>query len=134
MIDEALSVPGLQRILGAWKDPWRAADRFQSSMACHSWTRGSSEPLLRGSPAPYREANFGPHTGPFLFEFQRHGMLAKDFVGKLDAFFAQLPRDFSYAVEIRSAGVLGSFYRDMLASHGVAHVYNHRSYMPALAE
>ena len=35
---------------------------------------------------PYREAGFGPHTGPFLFEFQRHGMLPLDFVGKLDAF------------------------------------------------
>ena len=23
---------------------------------------------------PYREARFEPHTGPFLFEFQRHGM------------------------------------------------------------
>ena len=23
---------------------------------------------------PYREANFEPHTGPFLFEFQRNGM------------------------------------------------------------
>jgi hypothetical protein len=44
-------------------------------------------------------------------------MLAKEFVGKLDAFFAQLPKDFSYAVEIRKAGLLGSLYRDMLASH-----------------
>ncbi len=23
---------------------------------------------------PYREANFQPHAGPFLFEFQRHGL------------------------------------------------------------
>jgi uncharacterized protein YecE (DUF72 family) len=83
---------------------------------------------------PYREARFGPHTGPLLFEFQRHGMLAKDFVAKLDAFFAQLPKDFNYAVEIRNAGMLGALYRDMLGSHGVAHVYNHWSYMPALAE
>jgi uncharacterized protein YecE (DUF72 family) len=84
--------------------------------------------------APYREAGFGPHTGPFLFEFQRHGMLPLDFVGKLDAFLAQLPKDFSYAVEIRNAGVLCPLYRDMLATHGVAHVYNHWSYMPSLAE
>jgi uncharacterized protein YecE (DUF72 family) len=84
--------------------------------------------------APYREANFGPHTGPFLFEFQRHGMLAKDFVERLDAFFAHLPNDFPYAVEIRNAGMLGPLYRDMLASHGVAHVYNHWSFMPSLAE
>jgi uncharacterized protein YecE (DUF72 family) len=83
---------------------------------------------------PYREANFGLHTGPFLFEFQRHGLLTSEFVGKLDTFFGQLPRDFSYAVEIRNAGVLGPLYRDMLASHGVAHVYNHWSFMPGLAE
>ena len=30
--------------------------------------------------------------------------------------------------------MLGPFYRDMLAHYGVAHVYNHWSYMPPLAE
>jgi uncharacterized protein YecE (DUF72 family) len=84
--------------------------------------------------APYREAGFEPHTGPFLFEFQRHAIPARDFVAKLDTFFAQLPHDFSYAVEIRNAGMVGPLYRDMLAGHGVAHVYNHWSYMPSLAE
>src|SRR5262249_21996242 len=44
--------------------------------------------------APYREAKFEPHTGPFLFEFQQHGMSAEEFVGRLDVFFSQLPRDF----------------------------------------
>jgi len=62
-----------------------------------------------------------------MFEFQLHGMLAKDFVGKLNAFFGQLPKDFSYAVEIRNAGMLGPLYLDILVSHGVAHVYNHWS-------
>jgi hypothetical protein len=61
-------------------------------------------------------------------------MLARDFVTKLDAFFAQLPKDFSYAVEIRNAGMLGPLYRDMLETHGVAQVYNHWSFMPSLAE
>jgi len=83
---------------------------------------------------PYREAKFEPHTGPFIFEFQRHGLPAEEFVGKLDGFFADLPKDFRYAVEIRNAGLLGPLYRDMLAQHGVAHVYNHWSYMPPLAE
>lgn len=32
---------------------------------------------------PYREAKFEPHTGPFLFEFQRHGMLSKEFCSRL---------------------------------------------------
>ncbi|HAP40066.1 MAG TPA: hypothetical protein DCQ94_09930, partial [Nitrospira sp.] len=36
--------------------------------------------------------------------------------------------------EIRNAGLLGPRYHDMLRAHGVAHVYNHWSYMPPLAE
>ena len=82
----------------------------------------------------YRDAQFGPHTGPFLFEFQRHGMPAEEFYTRLDAFFALLPRDFRYAVEIRNAGLLGPAYHELLSRHGVAHVYNHWSYMPSLAE
>jgi len=83
---------------------------------------------------PYREAKFEPHAGPFLFEFQRHGMSTEDFVGKLDGFFDQLPKDFRYAVEIRNAGLLSPLYHDMLARHGVAHIYNHWSYMPPLLD
>jgi uncharacterized protein YecE (DUF72 family) len=83
---------------------------------------------------PHRKAQFEAHTGPFLFEFQRHGMSASEFLGKLDQFFAKLPKDFSYAVEIRNAGLLGPDYQKVLQAHGVAHVYNHWSYMPSLAE
>jgi uncharacterized protein YecE (DUF72 family) len=83
---------------------------------------------------PYREAKFEPHTGPFIFEFQRHGISTEEFVGKLDGFFRQLPKDFRYAVEIRNAGLLGADYHKVLETHGVAHVYNHWSYMPPLAE
>ena len=83
---------------------------------------------------PYRDANFQKHTGPFLFEFQRHGMSTHEFVERLDAFFAQLPKDFPYAVEIRNPDVLGTAYRGMLQRHGVAHVYNHWCFMPDLSE
>jgi uncharacterized protein YecE (DUF72 family) len=83
---------------------------------------------------PYREARFQPHTGPFLFEFQRHGMSTDAFCSQLDTFFRQLPKDFRYAVEIRNAGVLGTEYRAVLEQHGVAHIYNHWSSMPPLAE
>jgi uncharacterized protein YecE (DUF72 family) len=83
---------------------------------------------------PYREAKFEPHTGPFIFEFQRHGISTEEFVEKLDGFFRQLPKDFRYAVEIRNAGLLGADYHKVLETHGVAHVYNHWSYMPPLAE
>lgn len=83
---------------------------------------------------PFGEAKFEPHTGPFLFEFQRHAFSVDEFCSKLDSFFSQLPKDFRYAVEIRNAGLLGPVYRKVLEGHGVAHVYNHWSYMPPLAE
>ena len=83
---------------------------------------------------PYRDAKFEPHTGPFLFEFQRHDLSSDEFYSRLDGFFGQLPKDFSYAVEIRNAGLVGPEYQKVLEHHGVAHVYNHWSYMPSLVE
>ena len=83
---------------------------------------------------PYRKAKFEPHMGPFLFEFQRHGMPADEFCTRLDKFFLQLPRDFRYAVEVRNPGLLGMSYLQVLSRHGVANVYTHWSYMPPLAE
>ena len=83
---------------------------------------------------PFREAQFKDCTGPFLFEFQRHDLSIAEFCSKLDGFFSQLPNEFKYAVEIRNAGLLGPEYRKVLEAHGVAHVYNHWSYMPPLAE
>jgi len=61
-------------------------------------------------------------------------MSTEEFCSRLDSFFAQLPKDFRYAVEIRNAGLLGPDYRKVLENHGVAHVYNHWSYMPPLRE
>jgi uncharacterized protein YecE (DUF72 family) len=83
---------------------------------------------------PYREAQFQPHAGPFLFEFQRHGVSTEEFCSRLDGFFDQLPNDFRYAVEIRNAGLVGTEYQKVLEAHGVAHVYNHWSHMPSLAD
>ncbi|MBX3331757.1 MAG: DUF72 domain-containing protein [Nitrospira sp.] len=61
-------------------------------------------------------------------------MSSNEFCSRLDTLFNQLPKDFRYAVEVRNAGLLGPDYRKVLASHGVAHVYNHWSYMPPLQE
>lgn len=84
--------------------------------------------------APYRQAKFEPNTGVFLFEFQRHDIPAGEFCERLDHFFLQLPREFRYAVEVRNPGILGLPYSQMLSRHGVAHVYNHWSSMPFLAD
>ncbi|MBC7839539.1 MAG: DUF72 domain-containing protein [Nitrospiraceae bacterium] len=83
---------------------------------------------------PYRAAKFESHAGPFLFEFQRHGLSTDEFCTWLDTFFLQLPRDFRYAVEIRNPGLLSMPYLQLLSRHGVAHVCNHWSYMPSVAE
>ncbi len=61
-------------------------------------------------------------------------MSSEEFCTRLDSFFSQLPKDFRYAVEIRNAGLLGPDYRKVLENLGVAHVYNHWSYMPSLAD
>ena len=56
---------------------------------------------------------------------------------RLDGFFDHLPKDFRQAIEIRSVGLLGAEYHQVLETHGDSHVYNnhnHWSYMPPLAE
>lgn len=45
---------------------------------------------------PHRDASFQKHAGPFLFEFQRHGLPSDEFFSRLAAFFGALPKDFSY--------------------------------------
>jgi hypothetical protein len=69
-----------------------------------------------------------------VFEIQRHGLSTDEYCSRLDGFFGQLPRDLRYAIEIRTPGLLGSEYQRVLERHGMAHVYNQWSYMPALAE
>ena len=61
-------------------------------------------------------------------------MPADEFCKRLDQFLLMLPREFRYAVEIRNPGLLGMPYCLMLSRHGVAHVYNHWSGMPPLAD
>jgi len=82
---------------------------------------------------PFREA-FADHAGPFLLQFppapagRRLEPLA--FAERLDRFLADLPGGFSYAVELRDPRLLSDEYRLVLASRGVAHVYNCATAMP----
>ncbi len=79
-------------------------------------------------------AGLGAHCGPIVLEFPpgaRDSAQPPDaFVAALDRFLDQLPKDFSYAVEIRDRALLTSAYRTVLARHGVAHTYNYWSAMP----
>jgi uncharacterized protein YecE (DUF72 family) len=80
------------------------------------------------------QVGLGDKLGPFIFEFQRWGIEPAVFLDRLDRFLDQLPRGVAYATEVRNPALLGPRYRDILGAHGVAHVYNHWSYMPPLAE
>jgi len=72
------------------------------------------------------------------FVFQFHAMRGADLPGtaewaeRLDRFFSQLPREFRYAVEVRNSDLLTPSHGDVLARHGVAHVFNLWTEMPPL--
>jgi uncharacterized protein YecE (DUF72 family) len=86
---------------------------------------------------PYARA-FRDHAGCFVFEFQ--AMRGKDrpapaaWVEQLDRFLEQLPRDFRYAVELRTPELLTEAHGRVLARHGVAHVFNSWTEMPTIGE
>lgn len=82
--------------------------------------------------APAR-AGLSGRAGPLIFEFQRSGLDPESFVSALDRFLSKLPTGLQYAVEVRNPAILGARYHDVLNAHGVAHVYNHWTAMPALA-
>jgi len=80
----------------------------------------------------------GSRLGVMVFEFSRfdardfaHG---REFLDRLDAFLGQLPKGFRFGVEVRNANFLQPEYFEMLARHGVAHVYNSWQGMPSVAE
>jgi len=83
---------------------------------------------------PFRRC-FPRHTGPFVLQFSPPVAAARAtgpaaFIDGLDAMLEALPRECRYAVEVRDRWVLTDAYRDVLARHGAAHVYNYWSAMP----
>lgn len=79
-------------------------------------------------------AGFAEHAGPIILEFPpfaRGARLAADeFLDSLDAFLDDLPREFTYAVELRDKTLLTPRYGAVLTSHGIGHTYNYWSAMP----
>lgn len=84
------------------------------------------------------QQHFAGHIGPFVFELQtiaRKEQLAPSlFAERLDCFFSALPADLRYAVEIRNSEYLSPEYFAVLRTHGVAHVFNSWTRMPAIGE
>lgn len=97
----------------------------------------NAELFLAEVAAPMRE-HFAEHTGPFVFEFQtiakKGGFTPAEFAERLDRFFGALPTDLPYAVEIRNSEYLSPEYFAVLRTHGVAHVFNSWTRMPAIGE
>ena len=83
--------------------------------------------------APFREV-FREHAGPFILQFapapKSLRIPGPVFAERLERFLAELPKDFRYAVELRDHKLLTREYRDALAAHGAAHIYNYVTAMP----
>jgi uncharacterized protein YecE (DUF72 family) len=126
--------PGFRCVMKVWNE---------LTSAVHPSTRQMNPSFLdadlfqRDVLAPIPEA-FAAHAGPLVFELMplnrselpQPGELA----ARLDAFFARLPRDFRYAVELRNRELLTADYLAVLARHGVAHVLNLWQRMPEIGE
>lgn len=79
-----------------------------------------------------------PNIGPIIFEFSKlypsEYRDVTDFLADLDRFFTAIPKSWSYSVELRNRKWLGPEYLAVLRKHGVAHVWNNWSDMPAVSE
>jgi uncharacterized protein YecE (DUF72 family) len=76
--------------------------------------------------------------GVIIFEFSafypNSGVNYEKFLTLMDDFLARLPKEFSYAVEIRNKEYLTADYLTMLSDRGVAHVLNSWTKMPPIIE
>jgi len=82
---------------------------------------------------PYRSK-----VGLLMFEFARFYSAdfrsVTDFSQALDVFLGKLPKDWPYGIEMRNREFLAPDYFNVLAKHGVTHVYNSWTDMPSVGE
>jgi uncharacterized protein YecE (DUF72 family) len=87
--------------------------------------------------SPLRQ-HFSDHVRALVFELMplRTAELPEPraFNARLDRFLSGLPRDFSYAVELRNRELLSRGYLEVLERHRVAHVLNFWERMPDVGE
>ena len=81
---------------------------------------------------------FRGNAGPIILEFppfaRGRTLEPAAFHDRLDRFLARLPKDFTYAIELRDRTLLTPAYRSLVLEHGIAHTYNYWSAMPMPAE
>lgn len=77
-------------------------------------------------------------TGLILFQFPAFHAgdfgRGRDFVAALDTFFAEIPSDWDYGVEVRMPGLLRQEYFSMLARHNVCHIFSSWGGMPPIGD
>lgn len=82
--------------------------------------------------------SFAAHAGPLVFEMpplrSNEIFSPRQFADKLHAFFSRLPKELSYAVELRNREHFSHVYLDALREHGVAHVLSYWERMPEIGE
>ena len=140
-----------KRLFGETPDALRFAFKVPEEITVATWpaharqgsrageeNRGFLNPDLFASAfakplAPYRD-----RVATLIFEFgtfpKRTFAEPSEFLGRLDTFLGLLPDGFRYAIEIRNPEYLGPAYFDVLATHGVAHVFNAWTRMPEIAD
>lgn len=76
------------------------------------------------------------HLGPLIFQFEylnKKKMVDKGvFFDKFHAFAEELPKGYSYCLEIRNPNYLGPEYFDFLSTSKLHHVFLHGYYMPSI--
>ena len=154
-IDSSFYAPPTEEVLRGWAEHlppgFPCVSKVWQQLTVHTWTRaqdreraGKANPdflnpdvFLESVYQPYRTW-FSAHTGPLIFEFQQiargSGMIPARFAEQLDGFFAALPRDAPYAVEVRNEEFITPAYFAVLREHGVAHVLNNWTRMPTIGE
>ncbi|WP_437737918.1 DUF72 domain-containing protein [Sorangium sp. So ce1335] len=93
-----------------------------------------SVPLFLSRVAAPLLSTFRDHAGPVLLELPpvgaSHRLPPRAFFERLDAFLGALPRELTYAVEIRERAYLTGEYGEILRARGVAHTYSYFRTMP----
>ena len=78
------------------------------------------------------------NVGLLIFEFMRFSSAdysrGREFVADLDEFLGRLPPGWPYGVEIRNREILHPEYFAVLAKHGVTHIFNSWTDMPAVSD
>ena len=79
-------------------------------------------------------SGLGDRLGPLVLQFPYFNRKAfpgpEPFFERLDAFLAELPRDFRYVVEVRNPRWVGRPLAEICRRHGVALAWVHQAWMP----